>query len=86
MLKKIVVMAFALFTMVAGSCFAAMVGDVPASEASLGGITLGSPMSYVRSVYGVLGVRIVSTKMLYHTAMARDFLSLKSSIIILLEN
>lgn len=52
MLKKIVVMAFALFTMVAGSCFAAMVGDVPASEASLGGITLGSPMSYVRSVYG----------------------------------
>ena len=52
MLKKIVVMALALFTMVAGSCFAAMVGDVPASEASLGGITLGSPMSYVRSVYG----------------------------------
>lgn len=33
MLKKIVVMALALFTMVAGSCFAAMVGDVPASEA-----------------------------------------------------
>lgn len=52
MLKKIVVMAFALFTMVAGSCFAAMVGEVPAGEASLGGITLGSPMSYVRSVYG----------------------------------
>ena len=86
MLKKIVVMAFALFTMVAGSCFAAMVGEVPAGEASLGGITLGSPMSYVRSVYGepteTAGARTVSTKMPSHTAMVRNFLSSRGSMTI----
>lgn len=52
MLKKIAVMIFALAAMAVGSCFAAMVGNVPDSEASLGGITLGNKMSYVRSIYG----------------------------------
>ena len=45
-------MIFALSTLVVGSCFAAMVGNVPDSEASLGGITLGNKMTYVRSIYG----------------------------------
>ena len=45
-------MVFALSMMVAGSCFAAIVGNVPDSEASLGGVTLGNSMSYVRSIYG----------------------------------
>ena len=52
MLKKIAVMVFALSMMVVSSCLAYTFGPVPASEASLGGITLGSPISYVRSVYG----------------------------------
>lgn len=52
MFKKVAVMVFALSMMVVGTCLAYTFGPVPASEASLGGITLGSPMSYVRSVYG----------------------------------
>ena len=52
MLKKIAVMAVVLSMMVVSSCLAYAFGPVPASEASLGGITLGSPISYVRSVYG----------------------------------
>lgn len=52
MFKKIAVMLFALSTLLMGTGFAAMVGKVPDSEASLGGITLGNTMSYVRSVYG----------------------------------
>lgn len=52
MFKKVAVMVFALSMMVGGTCLAYTFGPVPASEASLGGITLGSPMSYVRSVYG----------------------------------
>ena len=45
-------MLFALSTLLMSTGFAAMVGKVPDSEASLGGITLGNTMSYVRSVYG----------------------------------
>ena len=45
-------MVFALSMMVVSTCLAYTFGPVPASEASLGGIALGSPMSYVRSVYG----------------------------------
>ena len=52
MFKKVAVMVFALSMMGVGTCLAYTFGPVPASEASLGGITLGSPMSYVRSVYG----------------------------------
>ena len=52
MFKKIAVMLFALSTLLMSTGFAAMVGKVPDSEASLGGITLGNTMSYVRSVYG----------------------------------
>ena len=52
MFKKIAVMIFTLSMLAVGSCFAAMVGNVPDSEASLGGITLGNKMSYVRSIYG----------------------------------
>ena len=52
MFKKVAVMVFALSMMVVGTRLAYTFGPVPASEASLGGITLGSPMSYVRSVYG----------------------------------
>ena len=52
MFKKVAVMVFALSMMVVGTGLAYTFGPVPASEASLGGITLGSPMSYVRSVYG----------------------------------
>lgn len=52
MFKKVAVMVFALSMMVVSTCLAYTFGPVPASEASLGGITLGSPISYVRSVYG----------------------------------
>lgn len=52
MFKKVAVMVFALSMMVVSTCLAYTFGSVPASEASLGGITLGSPISYVRSVYG----------------------------------
>jgi len=47
-------MIFTLSMLAVGSCFAAMVGNVPDSEASLGGITLGNKMTYVRSIYGEL--------------------------------
>ena len=52
MFKKVAVLAFSLTTLLANTCLAVMTGPVPDSEASLGGITLGSPMSYVRSIYG----------------------------------
>lgn len=52
MFKKIALMIFTLSMLVVGSSFAAMVGNVPDSEASLGGITLGNKMTYVRSIYG----------------------------------
>lgn len=52
MFKKVAVMAFSLTTLLASTCLAVMTGPVPDSEASLGGITLGSLMSYVRSIYG----------------------------------
>ena len=52
MFKKVAVMVFALSMMVVSTCLAYTFGPVPASEASLGGITLGSPISYVRSIYG----------------------------------
>ena len=54
MFKKIALMIFTLSMLAVGSCFAAMVGNVPDSEASLGGITLGNKMTYVRSIYGEL--------------------------------
>ena len=54
MFKKIALMIFTLSMLAVGSCFAAMVGKVPDSEASLGGITLGNKMTYVRSIYGEL--------------------------------
>lgn len=54
MFKKIALMIFSLSMLAVGSCFAAMVGNVPDSEASLGGITLGNKMTYVRSIYGEL--------------------------------
>ena len=52
MFKKVAVMVFSFSTILASSCLALVTGPVPDSEASLGGITLGSTMSYVQSIYG----------------------------------
>lgn len=43
MFKKVAVMAFSLTTLLASTCLAVVTGPIPDSEASLGGITLGSP-------------------------------------------
>ena len=52
MLKKVFFVAVSLMLLVAGSFFAARTGNVPVTEGSLGGITLGCDMSYVESIYG----------------------------------
>lgn len=52
MFKKIAVLIVAFSVLLGGLCMADKAGPLPASEASLGGITLGSPMSYVHSIYG----------------------------------
>lgn len=86
MFKKIAVMIFTLSMLAVGSCFAAMVGNVPDSEASLGGITLGNKMSYVRSIYGEPTEQHRTKTVLNEngvaTAMVRAFSSSKISIII----
>lgn len=52
MFKKMTVLIVAFSVLLGGICMADKAGPLPASEASLGGITLGSPMSYVHGIYG----------------------------------
>lgn len=52
MFKKMTVLIVAFSVLLGGFCMADKAGPLPVSEASLGGITLGSPMSYVKSIYG----------------------------------
>ncbi|GAA6390191.1 hypothetical protein [Megasphaera sp.] len=52
MFKKLAVLVFTFSVLLGGLCMADKAGPLPVSEASLGGITLGSPMSYVKSIYG----------------------------------
>lgn len=73
MFKKVAVMAFSLTTLLASSCLAVMTGPVPDSEASLGGITLGSSMSYVRSVYGAPTDRIPTKDFTHQDAFSNIY-------------
>lgn len=86
MFKKIALMIFTLSMLAVGSCFAAMVGNVPDSEASLGGITLGNKMTYVRSIYGEPTEQRRAKTVLNENAIlyryGKGFLSLKISITI----
>lgn len=68
MFKKVAVMAFSLTTLLASTCLAVVTGPIPDSEASLGGITLGSPMSYVQSVYGAPNDRVPTKDYIHQDA------------------
>lgn len=61
MFKKVAVLIVVFSALLGGLCMADKTGPLPASEASLGGITLGSPMSYVYSIYGAPTDRYLTT-------------------------
>ena len=61
MFKKMAVLIVAFSVLLGGICMADKAGPLPVSEASLGGITLGSPMSYVYSIYGAPTDRYLTT-------------------------
>ena len=73
MLKKVFFMLLGLMLLVSGSCFAARTGNVPATEGSLGGITLGCDMSYVESIYGNPSERYWTKDHIHEDAIANRY-------------
>ena len=61
MFKKLAVLIVTFTVLLGGICMADKAGPLPASEASLGGITLRSPMNYVKSIYGDPTDRYITT-------------------------
>ena len=61
MFKKLAVLIVTFSVLLGGICMADKAGPLPASEASLGGITLRSPMNYVKSIYGDPTDRYITT-------------------------
>ncbi|MCQ5211221.1 MAG: hypothetical protein UCI88_00305 [Megasphaera massiliensis] len=73
MFKKMAVLIVAFSVLLGGLCMADKAGPLPASEASLGGITLRSPMSYVRSIYGSPAERYMTKNRFNTKAVANRY-------------
>lgn len=73
MFKKVAAMIFTFSTLAVSTCLALVTGPVPDNEAALGGITLGSSMSYVHSVYGAPTDRVPTKDYVHQEAFSNIY-------------